>query len=208
MPEPRTIHAAIAACALLAGCAVVDDLGAGRRQQTATVESDPRDAAMVASHLRTLESIARGTPAEQAELAEEVRRQATTDPTLFNRLRHALVLGLPGHTASDPVAARDALGILLATPEMMLPAEIAIAHVMLHEVNTRLALVGETQRTAESSEREDSARVEALNRRLQSQSAENARLRQELADALAKLEAVADLERNIAERRNSTERPP
>jgi hypothetical protein len=163
---------------------------------------------MVASHLQTLEAIARGTPAEQAELAAEVRQQAAADPTLFNRLRHALVLGLPGHAASSPEAARDALGEILATPEMLRPAELAIAHVMLHEVNTRIALAGESQRAAADSERGEGVRIEALNRRIQAQNAENARLRQELAEALEKLEAVATLERNIAERRNGTERTP
>jgi hypothetical protein len=204
-----THRLALAACVLLiGGCSVVDGLGAGRRQPPAPVQPDPRDAAMVASQLRTLESIARGTPSEQAELTEEVRRQAATDPTLFNRLRLALVLGLPGHAASDPVAAREQLGILLTTPEMMLPAEIALAHVMLHEVNTRIALVGENARAATDANRGESARNEALNRRLQAQNAENARLRQDLAEALKKLEAVATLERNIAERRNGTEPPP
>lgn len=198
----------VASLLLVGGCAVVDDLGARRKQPAPATHLDPRDSAMVANHLRTLESIARGTPSEQAEIAEEVRRQATTDPTLFNRLRLALVLGLPGHAASDPVAARDQLGTLLATPEMMLPAEIAIAHVMLHEVNARIALEGERDRTAEDAGRDGTARIETLTRRLQAQSAENARLRQALAEAVAKLEAVADLERNIAERRNGTERPP
>ncbi len=50
-----------AAClALFAGCTVVDDLGARRRQPEAAARPDPRDAAMAASHLQTLESVARG----------------------------------------------------------------------------------------------------------------------------------------------------
>ncbi|MGQ0430455.1 MAG: hypothetical protein ACT4UQ_11025 [Gammaproteobacteria bacterium] len=200
---------ALALCLLLlAGCNVVDDLGARRRQADLPPQPDPRDAAMVASHLQTLESIARGTPAEQAELAALVRQQAETDPSLFNRLRHALVLGLPGHAASNPEAARDALGELLATPEMLRPAELAIAHVMLHEVNARIALAGENRRAAADTERDESVRVEALNRRIQAQNTENARLQKELAEALKKLEAVATLERNIAERRNGAERTP
>lgn len=208
MPDLRHGGLLCACLALVAGCAVIDDLGAARKQTETAAAPDPRDAAMVASHLQTLESIARGEPAEQAELIEEVRRQTAVDPTLFNRLRLALVLGLPGHVGSDPVAARDELGKLLAMPEMMRPAEIAIAHVMLHEVNARIALTGAGERVAADVHRGDTARIDALNRRLQSQAAENVRLRQELADALAKLEAVATLERNIAERRNETERAP
>lgn len=198
-----------AAClALFAGCTVVDDLGARRRQPEAAPRPDPRDAAMAASHLQTLESIARGTPAEQAELSAEIRRQAESDPTLFNRLRHALVLGLPGHAASDPVRARNALGEILATPEMLRPAELAIAFVMLHDVNARIALAGENQRVAADTERDESVRIEALNRRIQAQNAENARLRQDLAEALKKLEAVATLERSIAEKGTTAERTP
>lgn len=187
---------------------MMDDLGASKSSAETAQAPDPRDAAMVASLMQTLESVVRGKPAEQAELIAEVRSQAAVDPTLFNRLRLALVLGLPGHDASDPVAARDALGELLAVPEMMRPAEIAIAHVMLYEVNARIALAGANERVAADTQRGDNARIDALNRRLQSQTAENARLRQELADALAKLEAVATLERNIAERGNGAERAP
>lgn len=198
-----------AAClTLFAGCNVVDDLGARRKQPEQAPQADPRDAAMVASQLQTLEALARGTPAEQAEIAAEIRGQAESDPTLFNRLRHALVLGLPGHVASNPAAARDALGEILATPEMLRPAELAIAFVMLHEVNARIALAGESQRAAAVTERDDSVRIEALNRRNQAQNAENARLRQDLAEALKKLEAVATLERSIAEKGGTAERTP
>jgi hypothetical protein len=193
---------------LLAGCNVVDDLGSRRRQPEPAAQPDPRDATMAASQLQTLATVARGTPAEQAELTDEIRRQAESDPTLFNRLRHALVLGLPGHAASDPVRARDALGEILAAPEMLRPAELAIASVMLHDVNARIALAGTNQRAAADSERDESVRIEALNRRIQAQNAENARLRQELAEALKKLEAVATLERSIAEKGAIPERKP
>jgi len=206
--DGRVGRALAFAVLLLAGCNVVDDLGSRRREADALPQPDPRDAAMVASHLQTLESIARGTPAEQAELATLIRQQAEVDPTLFNRLRHALVLGLPGHASSNPVTARDALGELLASPEMMRPAELAIAYVMLHEVNARIAQAGENQRAAADIERDESVRIDALNRRIQAQGVENARLRQELTEALKKLEAVATLERNIAERRNGVERNP
>ncbi len=208
MRDGRVGRALAFAVLLLAGCNVVDDLGSRRREADALPQPDPRDAAMVASHLQTLESIARGTPAEQAELATLIRQQAEVDPTLFNRLRHALVLGLPGHASSNPVTARDALGELLASPEMMRPAELAIAYVMLHEVNARIAQAGENQRAAADIERDESVRIDALNRRIQAQGVENARLRQELTEALKKLEAVATLERNIAERRNGVERNP
>jgi uncharacterized protein YlxW (UPF0749 family) len=91
---------------------------------------------------------------------------------------------------------------------MLRPAELAIAFVMLHDVNARIALAGENQRAAADTERDESVRIEALNRRIQAQNAENARLRQDLAEALKKLEAVATLERSIAEKGTTAERTP
>lgn len=192
---------------LLGGCSLVEDFNTHRAKPEPTQADSGREAALVAQYLKTLELLANGTPADQAEVTENARSLAAVDPTIFNRLRHALVLAMPGHAASDPMAAREKLGALLAGPELLLPAEIAIANVMLHEVNARIALEVENKRLVTETNHQEKGQVQALTRRLQIQSAENGRLRQDLAEALAKLEAVATLERNIAERNNS-DKPP
>ena len=197
------------ACLLLMGaCTLVEDFNLRRNKSAPVLRDTAREATLVADYLETLENLAQGGPALQAEIAMDVRNLATVDPTIFNRLRHALVLAMPGHAASNPVAARDELGSLLATPELLLPAEVAIANVMLHEVNARIILELENQRLAGESSRQEQSQVQTLARRLQAQTAENARLRQELTEALAKLEAVATLERDIVERRNNEDRSP
>ena len=197
----------LAAVALLPGCKVIDDIGArGQPTETALPAPGP-EATLVFDYLSTLEALDRGTPAEQAEIAERARRSASLEPTTANRLRHALVLGLPGHAASDAGAARTELGILLAAPERMLPAEAALATVMLRDVNTRLALESENQRLASQAGRNERDQVQALTRRLQAQASENARLKQQLDEALAKLEAVAALERSLVERQNGGKAP-
>lgn len=204
----RLAGAAVVLGLAVGGCTTLEDhrLQAGTEQLSAAASA--RETALVAEYLRTLEAFATSGPAEQAELAEHARAVAAGDPTIFNRLRHALVLAIPGHAASNTQAARDALGALLATPEMLLSAEIAIANVMRHEVDARLVLERENQRLAEQGARNGQGQVETLMRRVQTQAAENARLKQELAEALAKLEAVATLERNIVERRGNAERTP
>ena len=126
---------------------------------------------------------------------------AELSPTSSNRLRHALVLGLPGHAASDPNAARNALDTLLGAPDGLLPAELALAQVARRDVDARLTLLSENQRLVTEAGREEKERQKTLNRRLQAQDEEITRLRKELDEALAKLEAVADLERNMAERK-------
>jgi len=187
--------------ALGTGCSLVDGWGQGSRK-TAPAPATPAltaDAQAALDHLSLLDRLARAAPAEQAEIAGEAKRTATLSPTFTNQLRYALVLGLPGHAGSDPVAARAALGVLLARPEDLLPAELALAYVTLQDVNARLALLSENERLVAEAGRGDKER-QNLNRRLQTAATENAQLKQELDAALAKLEAVADLERSLAER--------
>lgn len=205
----RLIRCGSIACLLLLGaCNLVEDFNQPRDKPEPVLRDTAREAALVADYLKTLEYLTQGSPARQAEIAAEVRNLAAVDPTIFNRLRYALVLAMPGHAASNTVAARDQLGSLLATPELLLPAEVAIANVMLHDVNARIALELENQRLAGESSRQEQSQVQTLTHRLQAQTAENARLRQELTEALAKLEAVAALERDLAERRNNADRSP
>jgi hypothetical protein len=189
-----------AAClALAAGCSLVGEWQTGTEPAATEPALNP-EAELVFGYLETLERLHRTGPAEQAEVAESARRAALLDPTTSNRLRLALILGLPGHVASDPSTARTELGELLAEPERMLPAETALAKVMYQDVNARLALESENRRLVEQTERDRQEGAQALNRRLQAQAAENARLKQDLEEALAKLEAIAALERSLAER--------
>lgn len=208
MPRPPRIAAVIAALAFVAGCNVLDDLGARKPAREAPAPSLAPEARIVIDHLATLERLARAAPAEQAEIAQFARRSFELEPTTANKLRHALVLALPGHGASDPAAARVILGELLGVPERMLPAELALTYVMYEDVNARLSLVSENQKLAAAdSGRADRERLQAMNRRLQAQTAENARLKQELEQARAKLEAVAALERSLAERQAAPRNP-
>jgi len=197
---------ALATLALTAGCGLLE----GRSAETpAPGPSLAPEAALVMDYLAVLERLARAGTAEQAEIAEQARRTADLHPTIAHQLRWGLVLALPDHGASDPGAARSTLGDLLANPERLLPAELALAYVMYQHVNARLALLVENQRlsTADTG-LEDRERLQAANRRLQAQTAENARLKQELDEARAKLEAVADLERSLAERQATPRSTP
>lgn len=208
MRSPVPVLAIVVLAGLGAGCSVLDELGRGSHKPVpgAAATAMTYEAQLALDYLALLDRLVQAGPAEQAEIAEHARRQAQSDPTLANQLRHALVLGLPGHVASDPLEARAALGVLMATPEALLPTERALAMVMLQDINARLALLSENQRLVAEGDREDKERLQALNRRLQAQSVENARLKQELDEALAKLEAVADLERSLAERQGAPKR--
>lgn len=193
----------VASCiGLAAGCGLVDELG-GRsaRNKTPTLAPAPSpEGRIVMAHLDYLARAAAASPAGQAEMVDEARRAAAVEPTTTNQLRYALVLALPGVASSNSATARTELSALLASPERLLPAERALAEVMLRDVDTRLALLSENEQLGLKASSELRAREQALSRRLQAQAADIERLQRQVEEAEAKLKAVAELEKSLAER--------
>jgi uncharacterized protein YqgV (UPF0045/DUF77 family) len=194
--------------AMLAGCAGV---GGSRPVETpvgATVES--LQAAQLASYVNALQTVVQGSPAEQAEILAAARRgyeQARQGPA---SLRYALLLAAPGHPAREPQTALGLLQDARAHPELLSPVERALAIVETARVEQELGLAAENTRLiAEAQQERDRQRVTppsvALARQLKTEMDENARLRKELEDAKAKLEAIANIERSIPARPPATE---
>jgi hypothetical protein len=150
--------------------------------------------------LEMMRTLPAGDPARQAELFQATKDAAALSPTTSNKLKYALALATPGHSGSDPVAARRQLSELLATPETLLPVERLLAMVELQEVDQRLILQEENKQLREEAPRESRDKLLAMNRRLSAESDENARLRKALDEAQAKLEAVTHIERSINDR--------
>ncbi len=108
-----------------------------------------------------------------------------------------MILAMPNHPGTDCAKAQQLLQELIATQETLLPAERAMAFVTLQNVDQTLSLTAKIQRLQASADHTDHDRVAALNRRLQSELDENARLHKELDDAHAKLDAIANIERAL-----------
>ena len=85
---------------------------------------------------------------------------------------------------------------------------VTLAFLTLQNVDQTLAQTAENQRLQATADHTDRDRIAALNRRLQSEIDDNARLHKELDDAHAKLDAIANIERNLSERKNPTEERP
>ena len=90
---------------------------------------------------------------------------------------------------------------LMATPETLLPPERALAFLELQKVESQLTLAAENRRLQSVISREDRDKVAALNKRLQTETDENARLRKDLEEAQKKLDAVANIERSLNDRK-------
>jgi hypothetical protein len=193
-----------AACALAvgisSGCGVFGGGQSNPRVAPAPPERPPADVSAISPALEMMRTLPAGDPARQAELFQSAKDAAALSPTTSNKLKYALALATPGHSGSDPVAARRQLSELLATPETLLPVERLLAMVELHEVDTRLILQEENKQLREEAPREARDKLLAMNRRLSAETDENARLRKALDEAQAKLEAVTHIERSINDR--------
>ena len=193
-----------AALAALGGCAAL-----GGSSTTPPPDSEPvraPAAAPIAPLLELMSALPKGDPARQAELFQSAKDAAALSPTTSNRLRYALALATPGHGGSDPVAAQRQLSELLARPETLLPEERLLALVELQQVDQRLILQAENQRLRDDALHDSKDKLQAINRRLQAESDDNARLRKALDEARAKLDAVTHIERSINDR--GTGEPP
>lgn len=196
------------ACLAVSLAACTPWTGLGGKTPPAPAPASPSEAEVVAAHLDVMNRLGAGTPAEQAEIVESARRDYLESPGPSRQLRYACVLATPAHGGSDPAGARTLLGELLAAPERLGAPERALAQIVYRVVNARLSLESELRELRAATAEADQERAAAANRRIQAQAAENARLKKELDEALAKLEAIAELERSLVNRpAPSGERP-
>jgi len=197
---------ALAGAATLAGCA--GGLGGSNIRKTATLPPVDRTAASAASlaeELGVLQRLIQGAPAEQAEILAAAKHAYDTAPTPSHELEYALVLATPGHPGFDAPRAEQLLREVLATPETLLPSERAMAVVTMRATERQLALTAENQRLQAEADHDDRERTAALNRKLEAEAEENAKLHKELDEARAKLDAIANIERSLNSRKSRKE---
>jgi hypothetical protein len=205
----RHDHSLIAGALLLAavlasGCASAP--GSTREAPPPSIDRSSTESAVISSYLDTCLKVARGTPAEQAELLTTANNDYRSAPTPSRVLRYAMVLSTPGHAGHDPVVAQRLLREVLANPETLLPAERALAFLQLQQVDRQQALQADVRRLQTGAERSANDRIAQLTRRLTTESEENARLRKLLSEAQAKLDAIANIEG--AANKRTTPQPP
>jgi len=172
------------------------------------VDRAATSAALLASHVDVLQKLMQSPPAEQAEILEAARRDYTLAPTPSHELRYALELAAPGHAGTNLPEAQRLLRELMATPETLVAAERAFAYLELKKVDAQLTLAAENHTLQDSAAHADRERLAAANRHLQTEIDENAKLRKDLEEARAKLDAITNIERSLNDRKPSTEGHP
>ena len=210
-PARWLLAGALLAGALLdaAGCSAVAGLRPTREAAgpaTPVVDRDTQVAVVLASTIQTMQRLASGNPAEQAEIITTARQAYERSSGGGAQLRYALALATPGHAGRDATRARQLLRELAAQPEPLAPVERALTLVELAQLERELGLQSDNERLqAAASRAAEQDRLAAANRRLQNELDENARLRRQLDEAQAKLDAIANIERNLTERKNKPE---
>jgi hypothetical protein len=193
----RNFCAVFVLTALTAGCTHVNDWLRGDRG--ASPETFGDDAADAAPYIDEMSQLTSGDPATQAEIYADAAAAARLTPDTGSRLRFALVLATPGHPGSDPDLAQNILRDLLSEPELLTPIERSLATIHLGEVEARLTLNAEARRLRLASARATNSEDAAAAQRIASIESENRQLRQSLAEAQEKLDAITSIERSIRE---------
>lgn len=198
----RNLTVAIALITVTAGCAQVKDW----------LQGDPADdAAPIAvsnnaphSYIKDMYDLARGGPASQAEIYADASAAATLTPNPASRLRFALMLATPGHAGSDPERAQSMLRELLSQRALLTPLEQSLATIHLREVEERLVLGVEARRLRSKYSRAEQSEEAAAAERIAAVEAENRQLKESLAEAEEKLEAITSIEKSIREQTDNT----
>lgn len=206
--RPETRLLALWMCLVLGGCGGLSTVrpspGAG---QTVTPDQngDATAAMVVADTLQTLQRLAQAGPSEQAEIIASARAGFERAPMSSAQLQYALALTVPGTNDRDLEKARMLLHELAAQPASLPPPQRALLQVELAHIDRELALTADNQQLQSSTARTDRERQTAASRRLQTEIDENAKLRKQLDEAQAKLDAIAQIERKLADRQAAAE---
>jgi hypothetical protein len=183
------------------GCAT-----AGKASDWLTGKSPPENEEHVVlgapsadEYLRELNDLVTGDPNKQADIFADASSAARLTPNPSTNLRLGLVLATPGHPEADPVQAQSLLAGVLAESELLTSAEIAFATIALNSVDSVNVANSRAARLQESTSRTARNEEQAISQRLATAEADNARLREELAEAEQKLEAITSIERSIRE---------
>lgn len=204
MPRNAWLAIALALCGCQSAPQLQRSAPAPQRNESAD-DHDSAAALLLANTFQIMQRLAQAAPAEQAELLTATREAYERTPQGSAQLRYALLLAIPGHLARDPAKAQALLRELAAQPETLEPIERAVALVELAQLDQELDLKSDNDRLQAAARRADRERISTSQRRLQAESDENAKLRKQLDDAQAKLDAIAKLERNMTDRKNGAE---
>ena len=198
----RTLAAGVMAAVLLvSGCGTTAQVGEWLRGDS---DSGGGEAVIIGApdaetYLAELYQLTSGDVRQQTDIYDDASDAAKLTPGPSSSLRLAMVLATPGHANSDPGRAATMLTEILEQEPLLTAAELSLATIYLGYAERLAATTGELTRLRDASARAARAEQQSTERRITAVEAENARLREELAEAEDKLEAITSIERSLRE---------
>ncbi|MBW4050546.1 MAG: hypothetical protein HIU85_03640 [Proteobacteria bacterium] len=154
----------------------------------------------LAEDFAALRKLIEAAPQQQMEMVGTAEEAFHKTPTPTRKLRLALILGTPNQAGSDLPRARQMLQELASAPNSpLLPGERALVALELQQIGDYLTLEQENRTLQAEAVRADQLFI--LKHRLDGAAEENERLKKQLAEARAKLAAIANIEKSLNERK-------
>jgi hypothetical protein len=147
-------------------------------------------------YLDLLSRLVTSEPEEQAQIYASIRVNLEADASPANQLKYALVLAAPGHAYSDATAAQSIFSTLLAEPKGLKPVELDIIRISMAYSQQWQNILAEQDGLSEQLASKDSAQ-QARDKQIKELQGAVASLRQQLKDAEEKLDAIANIERQM-----------
>lgn len=154
----------------------------------------------LAEDFAALQKLIAAPPEQQMEMVGTAEEDFQKTPTPTRKLRLALILGTPSQAGTDLPRAQKMLQELSSDPDSpLLPGERALVALQLQQIGDYLTLQQENRTLQAEAARAD--QLAPLKHRLDGASEENERLKRQLAEARAKLAAIANIEKSLNERK-------
>jgi hypothetical protein len=147
-------------------------------------------------YLDLLSMLVTSEPAEQNRIYAGSRMALEADPSASNQLKYALVLAAPGHANSDAAAAQRIFSSLLADPQGLEPVELDIIRISMAYSQQWQNILAQQDGLSEKLATMDSQQ-QARDRQIKELQGAVAALRKQLKDAEEKLDAIANIERQM-----------
>ena len=197
----RSVLLALATLMVLSGCGTTARISdwLSRDDESAGDEAVIIGAPDAESYLAELYELASGDARRQAAIFDDASAAARLTPGPSSTLRLALVLATPGHADSDPARAVTLLREVLEQEPLLTSGELSLATIYLAGAERLATATGEVARLRSASARAARSEEQQAAQRISEIEAENARLREQLAEAEEKLEAITSIERSIRE---------
>jgi hypothetical protein len=182
----------------LAGCESTSNWMKGRKTAKPS-SSYSGNGPLTDPYIDEIYRLVNGDPATQAEIAADAQSAAQLTPSPATELRYALILGTPGHAETNESQAQNMLRELLANTALMTQMEIELATIQLKAIEQRIGLEAEVRRLRSANSQVDTTEDAAIARQIANVEAQNRQLKQALAEAEEKLDAITSIERSTRE---------